>query len=37
MRADDQAVRTVKLFKPGTTPGISARALQKAKKLLPGH
>ncbi|WP_321883478.1 HlyC/CorC family transporter [Paraburkholderia bannensis] len=37
MRADDQAIRTVKLFKPGTTPGKSARALQKAKKLLPGH
>ncbi|QGZ62395.1 HlyC/CorC family transporter [Paraburkholderia acidisoli] len=35
LRSDDQAVRTVKLFRPGA----KARegTLQKAKKLLPGH
>jgi Mg2+/Co2+ transporter CorB len=35
MRSDDQAVRTVKLFRP---PDAKPRgALDKAKKLLPGH
>lgn len=37
LRSDDQAVRTVKLFKPGTKPNKSAGALKKAKKLLPGR
>jgi Mg2+/Co2+ transporter CorB len=35
MRSDDQAVRTVKLFKPGAKARTST--LQKAKKLLPGR
>ncbi len=35
MRSDDQAVRTVKLFKPGAKPRTST--LSKARKLLPGH
>jgi Mg2+/Co2+ transporter CorB len=35
LRSDDQAVRTVKLFKPGAKPRTSP--LKKAKKLLPGH
>jgi Mg2+/Co2+ transporter CorB len=35
MRSDDQAVRTVKLFKPGAKP--RTRTLDKAKKLLPGR
>jgi Mg2+/Co2+ transporter CorB len=35
MRSDDQAVRTVKLFKPGAKPRTST--LKMAKKLLPGR
>jgi Mg2+/Co2+ transporter CorB len=35
LRSDDQAVRTVKLFKPGAKPRTSP--LKKAKKLLPGR
>ncbi|WP_224010196.1 HlyC/CorC family transporter [Paraburkholderia tropica] len=38
LRSDDQAVRTVKLFKPGTKPSKGrAGPLDKAKKLLPGR
>ncbi|WP_322016005.1 HlyC/CorC family transporter [Paraburkholderia sp. J12] len=35
LRSDDQAVRTVKLFKPGAKP--RTNPLKKAKKLLPGR
>ncbi|HEY1610377.1 MAG TPA: transporter associated domain-containing protein, partial [Paraburkholderia sp.] len=35
LRSDDQSVRTVKLFRPGDKARGSA--LDKAKKLLPGH